>query len=261
MKTTEEVRQEYIACLYKYSAEHEEKSKYRSDGQLRDRANDISVTDICVWDTLCPKQVYYDKTNRRQPMPSAQIIFTIGHIVHEIPLWKTDDEETNGHEIGFEWDGMRCRMDEVDIKNGIILDKKTVSSMPRGPKDYVTKQLNIYKLIAEENPKRKIPIHQLMVLNLSKMNGEIQCLDVPIWEREKTIELIDRVRGEIRYHVDNKIVPSIEYMSKGWVCDNCQYTDLCKKDAPGMIFNESVQRTLAEDESKSPAKIRVNKKK
>jgi CRISPR/Cas system-associated exonuclease Cas4 (RecB family) len=261
MKTTEQVKEEYIQSVYKFTEAQEEKSKTRSDGQLRDRAKDISVTDMCVWDTFCAKQVYYDKTARRQPTPQAQIRFTIGHVVHEIPMWKTDDEATNGHEIGFEWDGIRCRMDEFDIENGIIVDKKTVAALPRGPKDYVTKQLNIYRLIAEENEKRPIKVNQLMVLNLCVVNGEIQCLEVPMWTKDEAREFVRRVRDEIRYYVDNKIPPEIEYKSKGWICDNCQYADLCQKDQPGILFNKNEQQTLEKAASKTAASVRVNKKK
>ena len=64
-------------------------------------------------------------------------------------------------------------MDEIHFKDGIIIDKKTVSALPVKVKPYVERQLNIYKLIAEENKARPIKINQLFAINIAVINGKI----------------------------------------------------------------------------------------
>jgi len=228
MRTTEEIKQEFVKKLIKYALDKEEKSNVGRDGKPRDRSKEISVTDICSWDTYCPRQTYYNKVAKRPPLPEALVRFQVGHSVHEFPLW--DEEESNGNEQSFELDGLRCRMDEINFKEGIIVDKKSVPSLPRSAKPYVTKQLNIYRVIAEDNKERPTKIHQLFVLNISSVNGEIQCLDVPLWTKQETYAFINGITNAIKYHVDNKIAPNAMYGSKGWVCEKCQYADLCMRD-------------------------------
>jgi len=236
MKTTEEIKNEYIKKVVAFSNAKEEARNKEVDanGVLKDRTNDIYVTDICAWDTYCSKKIYYDKTIKKAPPPEAVIRFTIGHVVHEIPLW--EGETDNGHEQAFTWQGIRCRMDEINFKEGIIVDKKTVASLPRSPKDYVVKQLNVYKIIAEENTERPTKINQLFVINMAVINGYIDVQEVPIWRPEDTKQFIERIMKEIRYHVDNKLPPNIMYKSKGWLCDSCQYCSECQKDVPGRML-------------------------
>lgn len=228
MKTSEEIREEYRNKVTEYAQKKDDEYSTRSDGTKRDRSANVSVTDMCVWTTYCPKQVFYDKTARRPPLPESSMRFQIGNAVHDIPLWDHEDEYKNGYEQGFEWDGIKCRMDEIHYKDGIIIDKKTVSSLPVKVKPYVERQLNVYKLIAEENKRRPTKINQLFAINIAVVNGKIQVQEVPIWSREETIEFINKTRDEIRMHVNQGIPPEIIYGSKGWICDSCQYTDLCK---------------------------------
>jgi CRISPR/Cas system-associated exonuclease Cas4 (RecB family) len=230
MKTTQEIKDEYVKKVIAFSEAQEAKRKVDADGNAKDRSKDIYVTDIAAWDSYCSKKIYYDKVEKRAPPPEAVIRMTIGHVVHEIPLW--DGEDDNGHEQAFTWNGIRCRMDEINFKEGIIVDKKTVASLPRSPKDYVIKQLNLYKIIAEENEERPTKINQLFVVNMGVINGYIEVLEVPIWTKEETKQFADKVMKEIRHHVENHIPPNVPYNSKGWLCDSCQYTDLCVKDSP-----------------------------
>jgi hypothetical protein len=254
MKTTEDIRNEYIKKVTEYSYKKEEESKVNKDGSPRDRSKDIYVTDICGWDIYCPKQVYYNKTAKKPALPEALMRFTIGHTVHEIPLWE------DGYEQGFEWEGIKCRMDEIHFKDGIIVDKKTVASIPRQVKPYVERQLNIYKVIAEDNKERPTKINQLFVINVAVINGEIQVQEVPVWAKDKTLNFINTIRQEIDYHVSNKYVPDVLYKSKGWICDGCQYQDMCMKDIPG--GNPTLDKYAEEDSIQDTGgiKIRVNKK-
>lgn len=229
MKTAEDILEEYAKKVTEFSDAQMRKRNFDKDGNPIDRSNDIYVTDICSWDIYCPKKVYYDKINRRSPSPKSILRMTFGNVVHEIPLWDHPDPEKNGHEKGFEWNGIRCRMDEIDIENGIIIDKKTVEAKKIRATDYVTSQLNIYKVIAENNKVCPIKVNQLFVLNIIT-NGRTQCFEVPIWEERETMEYIDAVMGEIRAAVKNRKSPNIPYKSKGYLCDDCQYTDLCEKD-------------------------------
>jgi CRISPR/Cas system-associated exonuclease Cas4 (RecB family) len=229
MKTTQEIKDEYVKKVITFSQAKEAARLVDADGNAKDRSKDIYVTDLAAWDSYCSKKIYYDKVAKRSPPPEAVIRMTIGHVVHEIPLW--DLEQDNGHEQGFTWNGIRCRMDEINFKEGIIVDKKTVPSLPSRPKDYVVKQLNIYKLIAEENAERPTKIHQLFVINMAVINGHINVLEVPIWSKEETKDFIDRTVKELKYHVDNFLPPNVGYNTKGWLCDSCQYTDLCRQNA------------------------------
>jgi CRISPR/Cas system-associated exonuclease Cas4 (RecB family) len=254
MKTRDDIRNEFIKKVTEYSQKKEDERSLYPDGTKKDKSMSVNVTDICAWSTYCPKQVYYNKTAKRPVLPEALMRFQVGHSVHEFPVW--DD----GNEQSFEWEGMRCRMDDIHFKDGIIIDKKTVSSLPRAVKPYVEKQLNIYKIIAEENKERPIKINQLFVINVAVVNGEIQVLDVPIWDRDTTLNFINTIRQEINYHVSNKYVPDILYKSKGWICDNCQYQDICMKDIPG--GNPTMEKDYLEDSATDTGgiKIRVNKK-
>lgn len=238
MRTAEEIREEYRRKVSEYAQKKEDEYSTRSDGTKRDRSAGVTVTDMCVWTTYCPKQVFYDKTARRPPLPEALMRFQIGHAVHEIPLWQSDDKELDGFEQGFEWDGIKCRMDEINFKDGIIIDKKTVSSLPLKVKPYVERQLNIYKLIAEENSKRPVKINQLFAINIAVINGKIQTQEVPIWTRNETIDFIENTRAEIMRHVREGIPPNVEYGSKGWMCESCQYTDICQNNKPIEIKKE-----------------------
>jgi len=235
MKTTEQIKNEYIKKVEEFSYKQEKDRSVDENGVLKDRTNDIYVTDICGWDTYCPKQVYYNKVCKRPALPEALIRFTIGHVVHEIPLWKNDDPALDGHEQAFNWNGIRCRMDEINFEEGIIIDKKTAASLGAKPKDYVTRQLNIYRVIAEDNVERPTKIHQLFVINLAVMNGKIQVLEVPMWDKNETIAYIERIRKDIKYHVDNKMPPMIPCGSKGWLCEGCCYREHeCSQDSSGV---------------------------
>jgi len=184
----------------------------------------LSVTDLCAWSTYCPKKVYYDKTAKRVPTPESLMRLTLGNIAHEMPLWE------EGNEIKFVWNGFTCRMDEIDTERGIIVDKKTVASLPGSPREYVTKQLNVYKVIAENNEENPFKVKQLFALNICVINGDMSAQEIPVWPESKTMDFIEKTSDEIRYHVDNKIPPNILYGSKKWLCNSCQYHDLCKND-------------------------------
>lgn len=261
MRTEEDIREEYIKKLTVFSEEQDEQRKYSSNGELRDKTKTVNVTEICVWDTYCPKQVYYDKTDRRPAKPEALVRFTLGNVAHEIPLWDSKIPEENGHEQAFSWNGLRCRMDEINFKEGIIVDKKTTPALSVKAKPYVTKQLNIYKVIAENNTERPTKINQLFVINLVVVNGKIQVLEVPIWETRETIEFIERVRNEILTSVQNRIVPAVEYGSKAWMCENCQYTDVCARDSPSGVHPIVPKQAVFEEEPISGIKVKVSKKK
>ncbi|MEI6297467.1 MAG: Dna2/Cas4 domain-containing protein [bacterium] len=253
MKTEEQIRQEYVKKVTERSYQQDEARTKGENGEIKDRSKDIYVTDICVWNCYCPKQVYYNKVCKRPALPEALIRFTIGHVVHEIPLWDNEDPKLNGHEQAFTWNGIRCRMDEITFEEGIIVDKKTVASIPRSPKEYVTQQLNIYKIIAEENTERPTKINQLFVINLAVMNGQIQVQSVPIWERSRTMEMIEKTMSDIRSHVETKTPPEKVYDKTNWLCAGCQYTDLCKNDVPQVVkgiqtclIDEPIQRGTME---------------
>jgi len=257
MKTTEQIREEYIKKVSKFSEAKEAARRVDADGNVRDRSKDLYVTDICAWDSYCSKKIYYDKTSKRPPMPETMMRLTIGNVVHEIPLW--DDEELNGHEQAFTWNGLRCRMDEISFKDGIIVDKKTVASMPRSPKEYVTKQLNVYKVMAEENAERPTKIHQLFAINIGVINGHIEVQEIPIWRPEETKAFIDKTSKEIIYRIENKLPPNVVYKSKGWMCDQCQYTDLCSKDTGSTLGNQSELRMETNDKRSRGVTIKVGK--
>jgi CRISPR/Cas system-associated exonuclease Cas4 (RecB family) len=214
----------------------------------------LSVTDLCAWSTYCPKKVYYDKTAKRVPTPESLMRLTLGNIAHEMPLWE------EGNEIKFVWDDFTCRMDEIDTKRGIIVDKKTVSSLPGSPREYVTKQLNVYKVIAENNDEKPFKVKQLFALNICVINGDMSTQEIPIWPESKTMDFIKSVSSEIRYHVDNKIAPNILYGSKKWLCSSCQYCDLCRNDdVKDMIPQpDSVQNANEDD---TGITVTINKKK
>jgi CRISPR/Cas system-associated exonuclease Cas4 (RecB family) len=263
MRTKEEIREEYRKKIIEYAQKKDDEYNTRPDGTTRDRSTSVTVTDMCVWTTYCPRQIFYDKTARRPPLPESLMRFQIGNVVHDIPLWDNEDELKNGYEQGFEWDGIKCRMDEIHYKDGIIIDKKTVASLPLKVKPYVERQLNIYKLIAEENSKRPIKINQLFVINIAVVNGKIQVQEVPIWPREQTLDFINKTRNEIIMHVKNGIPPEVTYGSKGWMCDSCQYIDFCKIDKSfvreDFKENKEEKEEINKNENKSQVKISVKK--
>jgi hypothetical protein len=259
MKTEEDIRNEYVKKLTEFAILQAEKHEAGRSGRDPTKIS-VNVTDICAWDTYCPKQTYYNKVVKRPPLPEALIRFTIGNVAHELPLWDNEDPALNGHEQAFNWNGIRCRMDEIDIENGIILDKKTVPALSIKPKDYVVKQLNIYKVIAENNEERPIKINQLFVINLVTVNGKIQVLEVPIWDTQETIKYIERIRKEILESVETRNPPKIECGSKSWMCDSCQYTDLCKRDAPDVSSGGVPKQMVLDGNSVSGIKIRTSKK-
>ena len=236
MKTPEQIRELYIKKVEEFSYKQDKERSVDSEGKPKDRTNDIYVTDICGWDTYCPKQVYFNKVCKKPALPEALIRFTIGHVVHEIPLWDNEDPKLDGHEQAFNWKGIRCRMDEINFEDGIIIDKKTAASLGNKPKDYVTKQLNIYRVIAEDNEERPTKINQLFVINLAVLNGKIQVLEVPMWDKEDTIAYIDRIKNEIETHVKSKTAPYVPCGSKGWICEGCQYKEECSNEA-GQTIN------------------------
>jgi CRISPR/Cas system-associated exonuclease Cas4 (RecB family) len=258
MKTSEQIKNEYIKKVIEFSEAKEAARRVDADGNVKDRSGDIYATDICAWDSYCAKKIYYDKVSKRPPPPEAVIRFTIGHVVHEIPLW--EGEEENGHEQAFIWNGLKCRMDEINFKEGIIVDKKTVASIPRVPKDYVIKQLNVYKLIAEENTDRPTKINQLFAINMAVINGFIDVQEIPIWRAEDTKAFIDRMMKEIKYRIENKIPPDVPYKSKGWMCDQCQYTDLCMKDTPSPLGAQSKLGLTSERKPGEGVTIKIGKK-
>lgn len=246
MKTAEEIKNEYVDKIKKYAKDEDDKKNVDKDGNPRDRGKTINVTDICSWDTYCPRQVYYNKVVCRPNLPSTLMRFRIGHLVHEIPLW--DEKENNGHEQAFTWKGIKCRMDEINFEDGIIVDKKTSPSLPSRPKDYVVKQLNIYKIIAEENEERPTKVKQLFVINICVVNGKVQALEVPIWPPDITKEFVERVVKNIKYHIENNIAPAASYDGTSWLCEGCQYTDMCKRnlDIPCELIDEKAVEALRE---------------
>lgn len=249
MKTCEEVLREYDIETNKFTEEGDTKAHTNKDGSYRDREKETSVTDLCVMCAYCKKNVYYNKVCKRPIRPSSQRRMLMGTIVHEIPLWK------DGHELGFTFENLRCRMDEIHIADGIIIDKKTSLHLPKVPNIYVTAQLNMYKVIAEENKERPIKINKLMVLTICVMDGKTNCLEVPIWPVEKAKKFMKDSYDELWTNVNNKTPPKIEYGSAGWFCDACQYDDLCKLDSMSRTRQSSIPK---QPEKESPVKVRVS---
>ena len=227
MKTCEDVLREYDIETNKFTEEGDTKAHTNKDGSYRDREKETSVTDLCVMEAYCEKNVYYNKICKRPIRPSSQRRMLMGTIVHEIPLW------IDGHELGFTYEGLRCRMDEIHINEGIIIDKKTALHLPTIPNKYVTAQLNMYKVIAEENKERPIKINKLMVLTICVIDGKTNCLEVPIWPVEKTKKFMKEKYDRLWTNVNNKTPPNIQYGSAGWFCDSCQYVQECKESSKG----------------------------
>lgn len=225
MTTTNEIREMFLKNIREFKREnvvHEKHEKVEKADKPEKREPSVNITDICVYTCMCPRQVYYNKVAKRQPLERSLIRFNIGNYIHDIPINK------EGYEVPFEYEGIRCRMDDIDVNNGWIADKKTVSSFPLKAKDYPTKQLNMYKVIAEENKEKSFKVNNLFVVNINIINGEVQVLDVPIWTAEETKKFMFDTREIIRSNIKNKLLPTSK---SGWWCDSCQYTDLCEKNA------------------------------
>jgi hypothetical protein len=78
---------------------------------------------------------------------------------------------------------------------------------------------------------------------MAVINGYIDVQEVPIWDKEEAKQFIERIAKDIRYHVEGHIPPTIQYGSKGWLCDSCQYTDLCSRDASCSLGTQSMIET------------------
>jgi CRISPR/Cas system-associated exonuclease Cas4 (RecB family) len=120
--------------------------------------------------------------------------------------------------------------------------------------------LNVYKVIAEENKEKPTKINQLFVINIGVMNGAMEVQEVPIWPSKETKLFIENTVKEINNHVENKIPPNVDYKSKGWMCDQCQYTDLCKRDTQSIIGSQSRLAMSQEAKESEGVSVRVRKK-
>lgn len=185
----------------------------------RDRTKSVSITDICVFTCMCPRMTYYGKVVGRPLSPETLLRMNMGHEVHEIPI------NPDGYEVAFEYEGIKCRMDDIDTVNGWIADKKTTSSKYNTVKEYPEKQLNMYRVIAEDNKTMPFKVNNLFVVNINSTTGKVVVLDVPIWDKSITIDFINGSRAMILDHTMNRKLPSAK---PGWWCDSCQYMDLCE---------------------------------
>lgn len=185
----------------------------------RDRTKSVSITDICVFTCMCPRMTYYGKVVGRPLSPETLLRMNMGHEVHEIPI------NPDGYEVAFEYDGINCRMDDIDPINGWIADKKTTASKYNTVKEYPEKQLNMYRVVAEDNTQMPFKVKNLFVVNINSTTGKVAVLDVPIWDKQVTIDFMNSTRTIILEHTTNRKLPN----AKGsWWCDQCQYTDLCE---------------------------------
>ncbi len=207
----------------------------------RDRTKSVSITDICVFTCMCPRMTYYSKVVGRPLSPETLLRMNMGHEVHEIPI------NPDGYEVSFEYDGINCRMDDIDMINGWIADKKTTSSKYNTVKEYPEKQLNMYRVIAEDNTKIPFKVKNLFVVNINSSSGKVSVLDVPIWNKELTIDFMNSVRATILEHTANRILPKGK---SGWWCESCQYTDLCEVNLA--MDPSAVEAHIGSDEVNEP---------
>jgi CRISPR/Cas system-associated exonuclease Cas4 (RecB family) len=238
MVSTKEIEERFLANVKKANEIKHPPRPHR----VRDKDDDVSITDICVWHCLCPRSVYYNKVVGWPATPRSLLRFDVGNAVHEYAI------NEDGNEIAFEYKGFRCRMDDLNMEEGWIADKKSVNFLPRGAKKYPTIQLNAYKVIAEENETQPFKVNQLFVMYICVVDGSTACYEVDIWEPETTKNLMFSTREEILNHVRTRTLPPDP---KGWWCEGCQYTELCQNqlvEAPVIEMDE--KKTHVENREK-----------
>lgn len=222
MKTTEDIERMYINNLMKKDVRDVEEMTEEQKIEKAKRPHSVNITDICVYKTMCPRLLFYNKIVKR-PIPyQTKIRFSIGNLLHDTPI------NESGNEISFNYEGIRCRMDDLDMEEGWIADKKTVAFMPIKVKEYPEVQLNLYRVIAEENNERPFKVNQLFVLNINTTSCDVKALEVPMWEKEKAKQYLFDAREEILTALNTLNLPC---KKKSWWCETCPYTDLCEKES------------------------------
>lgn len=243
MTTTDEVLNMFLENVKKFNKNPNSKPRH-TERRILDQESDIYVTDLCVYSTYCPRSTFYNKVVQRPITEEAKLRFTAGHYVHDIPI---NSEE---NEVPFHYKGFNCRMDDISSKKGWIADKKTVSSLPIGAKEYVTKQLNVYRVIAEENETKPFKVNNLYVLSIDINSGETSCHEAPMWTKEEAKKFMFETRAEILQKIRNRELPDLR---TGWWCKSCQYKDLCKINAIEDVADknkpvkEKTKQTLIEE--------------
>ena len=183
-----------------------------------DRSNEIHVTDLA---SLCLRRSFFLKKLSYMFSLDSVMRMAIGRKIHEIPLiMKPSKNDTYYHELSLEWEGIKGRIDEY--YNGIVIDKKTTREIPRGPSDYVTKQLRYYRVLLEHN---NIPVKEAIVIYIDVDHAYAKAFPVDVSGDLREIEEEMLHKKEILAAAMKTNHPPPREM--GWWCNSCECASLC----------------------------------
>jgi len=204
------VLEKYYESIYRFYWEH----------QLK-RPKGIHVSDLIY---SCLRRAYYYNLYGTPLRIDPTLTLIQGIKLHEIPM-------SDFHEVELSWEGIVGTIDE--IVDGIIVDKKYVSRIPKSPYEHHATQVNYYRVLAVENG---IEVKGLVVLYIDVGSGDVRPYQVNMWEYETTKWEMLKKRDILRMAYETGIPPPRKV---GWLCRYCDFCGRCFVE--GLINVEEVR--------------------
>lgn len=173
----------------------------------------IHVTSL-VYD--CMRRGYYDNTHEESFFDLKTLLtFWIGRAVHKTPI-------LSNHEMTLKWGGIVGTLDE--FQDGIIIDKKTTTYMPKSPNAHHARQIEYYAVLLWKNG---LVFKEGYLVYIDINNKDIEVFPVktrplPIVEAEMM-----KKKTLLEEAIKNNIPPKREI---GWICNYCSYASICFKE-------------------------------
>lgn len=179
----------------------------------REETKGIHVTSL-VYD--CLRRSYYTiKYGEGFFDLKTLITFWIGRQLHKTRILAS-------HELNLEWSGIVGTVD--DFEEGILIEKKSTTFLPKEPMDHHIRQLEYYALLLEKNGYNVKECH-LVYIDIN--NKDIKAFPVqfrPLNQIEK--EIVEK-KEILESHLLHNEIPDRQI---SWLCYYCNFASICLKE-------------------------------
>jgi len=185
---------------------------YKAINKQEERAKGIHVSHL-VYD--CVRRGYYDMTHDNQFFNlNTLITFWLGRAIHTTPF-------LDQHEVKLEWEGIHGTCD--DYGDGILLDKKTCTQIPRAANKHHVKQLEYYKVMME-NREHRMGVDKAYVVYIDIANKKIEPMEAKMRKNETIEKEMLEKKAILDEAIKNNKPPK---RNISWLCSYCNFANIC----------------------------------
>lgn len=169
----------------------------------------VHVSNLCY---ECMRKVFYNMSYGDYFTIKTLLTFWFGKSIHLTQILKE-------HEIAAEYNGIVGSVDEYE--DGVILEKKTCSNIPKNPYPHHVKQLEYYVLLLSKMDK---PVSEAHLLYIDLGKKELVTFKV----RPRPLSIIEdemvKKKNIVIKALSTGVLPE---RSIGWECEYCSFAALC----------------------------------